>query len=140
MREGKRPDGAMLYPIMPYPFYNRMSDSDAKMSKVAADLKASSEKLDDVLKQYEGSITQDQDRKLFEELNKARTAALDVREKLLKDSGRIRPVNSLDHSAETGEILGVEINDRRTRVHEACTNLSTTRRSSAGVSPATTST
>jgi len=30
VREGKRPDGTMLYPIMPYPFYNRMSDSDAK--------------------------------------------------------------------------------------------------------------
>ncbi len=30
VREGKRPDGSMLYPIMPYPFYNRMSDTDVK--------------------------------------------------------------------------------------------------------------
>lgn len=30
VREGKRPDGSMLYPVMPYPFYNRMSDKDAK--------------------------------------------------------------------------------------------------------------
>lgn len=30
VREGKRPDGSTLYPVMPYPFYNRMSDADAK--------------------------------------------------------------------------------------------------------------
>jgi mono/diheme cytochrome c family protein len=30
VREGKRPDGSMLYPIMPYPFYHAMSDGDAK--------------------------------------------------------------------------------------------------------------
>lgn len=30
IREGKRPDGEGLFPIMPYPFYNTMSDDDAK--------------------------------------------------------------------------------------------------------------
>ena len=30
IREGKRPDGEQLYPIMPYLFYNSMSDDDAK--------------------------------------------------------------------------------------------------------------
>jgi|GEM_PF-448654 len=30
VREGKRPDGSLLYPIMPYTFYNRMSDRDVK--------------------------------------------------------------------------------------------------------------
>jgi len=30
VREGKRPDGSLLFPIMPYPFYNKMSDKDAK--------------------------------------------------------------------------------------------------------------
>jgi mono/diheme cytochrome c family protein len=30
IRLGKRPDGEQLYPIMPYLFYNAMSDSDAK--------------------------------------------------------------------------------------------------------------
>jgi len=29
-REGKRPDGSQLYAIMPYPYYNRMTDDDAK--------------------------------------------------------------------------------------------------------------
>jgi len=30
IREGKRPDGEQLYPIMPYLFYNILSDDDAK--------------------------------------------------------------------------------------------------------------
>jgi len=30
VRQGVRPDGSHLYPIMPYEFYNRMSDADAK--------------------------------------------------------------------------------------------------------------
>lgn len=30
IREGKRPDGSKLYPIMPYPNYHRMTDADAK--------------------------------------------------------------------------------------------------------------
>ncbi|MGE3459758.1 MAG: cytochrome c [Kofleriaceae bacterium] len=30
IREGVRPDGGKLAPIMPYPFYNRMTDDDAK--------------------------------------------------------------------------------------------------------------
>jgi mono/diheme cytochrome c family protein len=30
IREGKRPDGEQLFPIMPYLFYNSMSDDDAK--------------------------------------------------------------------------------------------------------------
>jgi mono/diheme cytochrome c family protein len=30
IREGKRPGGEMLYPVMPYPFYNTMSDDDGK--------------------------------------------------------------------------------------------------------------
>ena len=30
VREGVRPDGSKLYPIMPYPNYNRMTDDDAK--------------------------------------------------------------------------------------------------------------
>ncbi len=30
VRQGKRPDGSQMYPIMPYPFYNAMSDGDAK--------------------------------------------------------------------------------------------------------------
>ena len=30
VREGKRPDGSGLYPIMPWPFYHRMSDDDGK--------------------------------------------------------------------------------------------------------------
>lgn len=30
IREGKRPDGRQLYPIMPYLNYNRMTDADAK--------------------------------------------------------------------------------------------------------------
>jgi len=30
IREGKRPDGSKLFPIMPYPNYHRMTDDDAK--------------------------------------------------------------------------------------------------------------
>ncbi len=30
VREGKRPDGSGLYPVMPWPFYHRMSDDDGK--------------------------------------------------------------------------------------------------------------
>ncbi len=30
IREGKRPNGDQLYPIMPYPFYNTLSDADVK--------------------------------------------------------------------------------------------------------------
>ena len=30
VREGVRPDGSKLYPIMPYPNYNRMTDDDAR--------------------------------------------------------------------------------------------------------------
>lgn len=30
IREGKRPDGSRLYPIMPYPNYNKLSDTDAQ--------------------------------------------------------------------------------------------------------------
>lgn len=30
IREGKRPNGDQLYPIMPYPFYNSLSDADVK--------------------------------------------------------------------------------------------------------------
>lgn len=30
VREGKRPDGTQLYPIMPFPFFNAMTDEDAK--------------------------------------------------------------------------------------------------------------
>ena len=30
IREGKRPDGSKLYPIMPYPNYHRMTNDDAK--------------------------------------------------------------------------------------------------------------
>jgi mono/diheme cytochrome c family protein len=29
IREGRRPDGEQLYPVMPYLFYNKMSDADA---------------------------------------------------------------------------------------------------------------
>lgn len=30
IREGVRPDGSHLFPIMPYPFYNKMTDADVK--------------------------------------------------------------------------------------------------------------
>lgn len=30
IREGKRPSGDLMYPIMPYPFYNALSDDDIK--------------------------------------------------------------------------------------------------------------
>lgn len=30
IREGRRPDGSMIYPIMPYPYYSRLTDGDAK--------------------------------------------------------------------------------------------------------------
>jgi mono/diheme cytochrome c family protein len=30
IREGKRPDGSQMFPIMPYLYYNRLSDADAK--------------------------------------------------------------------------------------------------------------
>lgn len=30
VREGKRPDGSQLFPVMPYPYFNAMTDDDAK--------------------------------------------------------------------------------------------------------------
>jgi methyl-accepting chemotaxis protein len=60
-----------------------ITDDEQKLAKLDADIKANRELLDGILKQYEDSITQPEDRKLYSAIAPLRQAYMETREQVL---------------------------------------------------------